>query len=316
MARLLHLCSGMYNNTWHGETVVRLVILLLSSTFLVINLSGCNTIYRNYIDRKLDPYDEEVKARATRGEIKVILLPGCATKPGEQDTLFSCLKLSRDVNPESVKLPPDEKLYLGHVAEFILRALKYYQLQESFEDFYGCRIILKFRKLTPQELRSRKFTDYSSIAVGTANTVAGMASAVAGAASTVVGTATMMPLGVILFLVDGIKTEIDRQDFEKRVEKMGLPTPKKNMVYHQLESGGRTLLYVKDEITQELTGKSSERIQFNDKITSYIVEECVLEKVTPEEMSIYQEQIKLFKNNDRLPSDLLKNESSDQSKIH
>jgi len=250
-----------------------------------------------------------VKARATRGEINVILLPGCATKPGEQDTLFSCLKLSRDVNSESVKLPPDEKLYLGHVAEFILRALKYYQLQESFKDFYGCRIILKFRKLTPQELRSRKFTDYSSIAVGTANTVAGAANAVAGTASTVVGTVTMMPIGVILFLVDGIKTEIDRRDFEKRVEKMELPMPKKNMVYHQLESGGRTLLYVKDEIAQELTGKRSKRIQFDDKITSYIVEECVLEKVTSEEMNLYQEQIKLFKNNDRLPSVLLKNES-------
>ena len=311
MARLLRLCSGMYNNTWHGETVVRLIILLLSSTFLVINLSGCNTIYRNYIDRKLDPYDEEVKARATKGEINVILLPGCATKPGEQDTLFSCLKLSRDVNPESVRLPPNERLYLGHIAEFILRALKYYQLQESFEDFYGFRIILKFRKLTPQELRSRKFTDYSSIAVGTANTVAGAANAVAGTASTVVGTVTMMPIGVILFLVDGIKTEIDRRDFEKRVEKMELPMPKKNMVYHQLESGGRTLLYVKDEIAQELTGKRSKRIQFDDKITSYIVEECVLEKVTPEEMNLYREQIKLFKNNDRLPSVLLKNESSD-----
>jgi len=42
-----------------------------------------------------------------------------------------------------------------------------------------------------------------------------------------------------------------------------------------------------------------------------MVEECLLEKVTPEEMNLYQEQIKLFKNNDKLPSGLLKNESSD-----
>jgi len=288
-------CWFCIENVWHGKTLMRLIILLLSSIILVINLSGCGTIYRSYIDKKIDPYDEEVKARATRGEINVILLPGCATKPGEQDTLFSCLKLSRDVNPESVKLPPGEKLYLGHVAEFILRALKYYQLEESFKDFYGCRIVLKIRKLTPQELRSRKFTDYSSIAVGTASTAAGTVSAVAGMASTVVGTAAMMPLGVILFLVDGIKTEIDRRDFEKRVEKMGLPTPKKNMVYHQLESGGRTLLHVKDEIAHELTGHTSARMQFDDKVTSYVVEECILEKVTPEEMNLYQEQIKLFK---------------------
>ena len=185
---------------------MRLVILLLSSIILVINLSGCNTIYRNYIDQKIDSAAEVEKALTTRGEINVILLPGCATKPGAQDTLFSCLKLSRDVNPESVKLPPDEKLYLGHVAEFILCALKYYQLEESFKDFYGCRIVLKFRKLTPQELRSRKFTDYSSIAVGTTTIVA--------------GTITMLPLGVILFLVDGVKTEIDRRDFKKRAEKM------------------------------------------------------------------------------------------------
>ena len=273
------------------KTAVRLVILLLSSIILVINLSGCGAFYQNYIDRTMDPYEEEVKARATRGEINAILLPGCATQLGAQDTLFSCLKLSRDVNPESVKLPPGEKLYLGHVAEFILRALKYYQLEESFKDFYGCRIVLKFRKLTPLELRSRKFTDYSSIAVGTTSIVA--------------GTVTMLPLGVILFLVDGIKTEIDRRDFEKRAEKMGLPTPKKNMVYHQLESGGRTLLYVKDRVALEVTGNSSARIQFDDKVTSFMVEECVLEKVTPEEMSIYQEQIKLFRNHGYEPQSKL-----------
>ena len=114
----------------------------------------------------------------------------------------------------------------------------------------------------------------------------------------VAGVATPMPLGIILFLVDGVKTEIDRQDFEERVAKMGLPTPKKNMVTHQLESGGRTLLYVKDEIAHELTGKNSARMQFDDKVTSYMVEECLLEKVTPEEMNLYQEQIQLFKNND------------------
>jgi hypothetical protein len=282
----------MNNKIWHDTAIVRIVILLLGS-IVAINLSGCGTIYRNYIDKTVDSAAEEEKARATRGEINVILLPGCATKMGEQDTLFSCLKLSRDVNPESVKLPPNEKLYLGHVAEFILRALKYYQLQDSFKDFYGCRIILKFRKLTPQELRSRKFTDYSSIAVGTA--------------STVTGAATMMPLDIISFIVDGIKIEIDRRDFEKRVIKMGLPTPKKNMVIHQLKSGGRTLLHVKDEIAHELTGKKSERIQFDEKVTSYIVEECLLEKVTPEEMNLYQEQIELFRKNNRSSSVLLNN---------
>ena len=272
------------DNIWQGNKLVRLVILLLCSIILVINLSGCGAIYQNYIDRKIDPYDEEVKARATRGEINVILLPGCATKQGGQDTLFSCLKLSRDVNPESVKLPPGERLYLGHVSEFISRALKYYQLEESFKDFYGCRIVLKFRKLTPLELRSRTFSDYSSIAVGTTTTVA--------------GAITMLPLGMVLFLVDGVTTEIDRRDFKDRAGKMGLPTPKKNMVYHQLKSEGRTLLHVKDEITHGLTGESSARMQFDDKVTSYMVEECVLEKVAPEEMSIYQEQIKLFRNDE------------------
>ena len=272
---------GTYNIR-RGETAARSVILLLSSALLIINLSGCNAIYRNYIDQEVDSAAEIEKAQITRGNINVILLPGCASKPGAQDTLFSCLKLSRDVNPESVKLPPDEKLYLGHIAEFIVRALKYYHLQESFKDFYGCRIVLKFRKLTPQEVRSKKFTDYSSFAVGTATTV--------------VGVATPMPLGIILFLVDGIKTEIDRQDFEDRAAKMGLPTPKKNIITQKLESGGRTLLYIKDEIAQELTGNYSAWIQFDDKITSYVVEECLLEKVTPEEMNAYQEQIKLFKN--------------------
>lgn len=261
----------------------QLVILIFCCTALIINLSGCDTIYRNYIDQKVDSVAEVEKAKATHGSINVILLPGCASKPGVQDTLFSCLKLSREVNPESVKLPPDEKVYLGHIAEFILRALKYYQLQESFKDFYGCRIILKFRKLTPQEMRSRKFTAYSRFAVGAAGTVA-----TAG---------TMIPISVILFLVDGVKAEIDRQEFEERVAKMGLPAPKKGAVTQELEEGGRTLLYVKDEIGKELMGKVSARVQFDDKIASYIVEECVLEKVTPEEMKLYQEQVQRFKNN-------------------
>ncbi|MBN1471135.1 MAG: hypothetical protein JW925_05090 [Syntrophaceae bacterium] len=256
-------------------------MMLLISIILLLNVSGCGSFYKNYLDRKLDPYDEEVKALTARGEINVILLPGCASRPGEQDTLFSCLKLSRDVIPESVKLPAGEKLYLGHISDFILRALKYYQFRERFKDFYGYRIILKFRKLTPAELRSRNFSAYSSIAVGTAGAFA--------------GAATMLPFSGILFLVDGIKTEIDRRDFEKRAARMDLPKPKKNMVVHQLKSGGRTLLHIKDEIDQEVTGYTAARMRFDDKVTSYMVEECILEKVTPEEMNSYQEQIKLFR---------------------
>jgi hypothetical protein len=265
----------------HGESAVRLGIVLLCCITFVINISGCNSIYRNYVDQTIDSAADVEKAKATRGSINVILLPGCAGNPGGQDTLFSCLKLSRDVSPESVKLPPDEKLYLGHIAEFVLRALKHYQLQESFKDFYGCRIILKFRKLTPQEMRSRKFTDYSYFAVGTAGTVAGFV--------------TLMPLNIILFVVDGVKTEIDRQEFEERVTKMGLPQPKKSAVATKLEEGGRSLLYIKDEIGQGLTGEVSPRVQFDDKVSSYLVEECVLEKVTPEEMELYRQQVQLFK---------------------
>jgi hypothetical protein len=267
----------------NGKKIARAVIMPLIGMIIFINLSGCGTIYKNYIDRKIDPYEEDVKARTTRGEINVILLPGCAENAGGQDTLFSCLKLSRDVRPESVNLPPGEKLYLGHVSEFIVRALKYYQLQESFRDFYGCRVVMKFRKLTPLELRSRKFSDYSTIAVGTASTVA--------------GTLTMMPVGSVLFLVDGISTEIDRRDFESRAQTLGLPQPTKNMVTYQIKSGGRTLLHVKDELAHGLTGQNSARMEFDDKITSYMVEECTLEKVTPEEMTAYQEQIKRFRDN-------------------
>lgn len=273
----------MNDHIENGKEIARAAIWPLLSIAIFINLSGCGAIYKNYIDRKIDPYEEEVKARAATGEINVILLPGCAANPGGQDTLFSCLKLSRDVNPESVILPTGEKLYLGHVSEFIVRALKYYQLEENFKDFYGCRIVMKFRKLTPLELRSRKFSDYSTIAVGTA--------------STVVGTLTMMPVGSVLFLVDGISTEIDRRDFENRAQTLGLPEPTKNMVIHQIKSGGRTLLHVKDELAHGLTGQNSARMQFDDKITSYMVEECTLEKVTPEEITAYQEQIKLFRNN-------------------
>jgi len=264
-----------------SKSLIRFGILLLCPVILVVNLSGCNTINRNYVNRKVDSAAELDKAKAIQGSINVILLPGCANNPEAQDTLFSCLKLSRDVNPETVKLPPDEKLYLGHVAEFILRALKHYQLQECFKDFYGCRIILKFRKLTPEEMRSRKFTDYSLFAVGAAGTVASVV--------------TMIPLNVIFFLADGVKTEIDRQDFEERAAKMGLPQPKKGIVALKLEEGGRTLLYVKDKIGEGMTGHASARIQFDDKVASYLVEECIMEKVTPEEINLYRQQIQHFK---------------------
>ena len=58
------------------KAAVRLLMMLLCSIILVINLSGCGAFYQNYIDRTMDPYEEEVKARATRGEINAILLPG------------------------------------------------------------------------------------------------------------------------------------------------------------------------------------------------------------------------------------------------
>lgn len=273
----------MNDHIENAGNAARWARLLLIGMVIIINLPGCGAIYKNYIDRKIDPYEEDVKARATRGKIDVILLPGCAAKTGEQDTLFSCLKLSRDVNPDSVILPPGEKLYLGHISEFIVRALKYYQLQESFEDFYGCRVVLKFRKLTPLELRSRNFSNYSNIAVGTAGTVAGIV--------------TMIPFGAVMFLVDGITTEIDRREFENRAQVSGLPAPRKNMVVHQIKSGGRTLLNVKDVLEYDLTGNQSSRMQFDDKVTSYMVEECTLKKVTLEEMDIYREQIEYFRNN-------------------
>lgn len=260
-----------------GRAVGRRAVLWLFWLSCLACLSGCAAGYHHYVNREADAPEEAERIRDIRGSVNVILLPGCAVKTGEQDTLFSCLQLSRDVNPDSVKLPPGEKLYLGHVAEFIVRAFKYYQLQESFKDFYGHRIILKFRKMTPQEIRSRKFDDYSGFAVGTAGTVAGLV--------------TLLPIGVVLFLADGVKAEIGRQDFEDRVARMGLPPPKKNIITQKIESGGRTLLYLKDSINQELTGKSSERIQFDDKVAHYVVEECILEKVTAEELTLYREQI-------------------------
>lgn len=256
--------------------------LMLGMIIFVLQLTGCGTIYRNYIDRDGDPPAEAEKARAVRGEINVILLQGCATEPGAEDTLFSCLKLSRDVHPESVKLPPGEKIYLGHVSEFILRAFKYYQMEESFKDFYGHRVILKFRKLTPYELRARKFSDYSGIAVG--------------ATSTVAGAVTMLPLGVVFFLADGIKTEIDRQDFEDRAERVGLPKPKKSALAHKLKSGGQTLANLKDGIAHALTGKKSEQLAFDEKMTSYIVEECTLETVAPEDLEDYKKRVERFRN--------------------
>ena len=270
--------SAIRKKLAHAFCPTRVLTLLL--TGILFLCSGCGAIYRNYIDRQADAPEDIQKALSTRGDINAILMPGCATDPGAQDTLFSCLKLSRDVRPDSVRLPADEKIYLGHVAEFIVRALKYYQLRENFRDFYDHRIVLKFRKLTPQEMRTKKFTDYSKFTVGTVTTVAGVV--------------TMMPVGVVLFLADGVKTEMDRQDFEDRTAKMDLPPPKKNIISQKLESAGRTLLYVKEELVETLSGKKSDVVAFDDKIDSYLVEECVLEKVSPEELDAYRQEVLRF----------------------
>ncbi|MEN6622227.1 MAG: hypothetical protein ABFD50_11825 [Smithella sp.] len=260
--------------------MVRLVFLFL--LILLVNLSGCNSICRNYVNHINKSAIEVEKTRAIHGSINVILLPGYEKKSDNQDTLLSCLKLSQDINPESVKLPPNEELYLAHVAEFILRSLKHYQLQENFEDFYGCRIIMKFRKLTPHEVHSKKLADHFNLAVGTAGMIASFI--------------TSVPLNAILFTVDGVKMEIDRQKIEDHAIKTGLPQPKKSIIITKLEEEGRTLLHIKDEIGQELTGKTNARIQFDQKISSYLIEECILERATMKQISLYQEQIQRFKN--------------------
>lgn len=265
----------------HGELVVR-VLFFLFLGIIFLNFSGCNTLYRNYVSREINYENEAEKARAIHGSINVILLPGYSETSGNEDTLYRCLKLSRDVNPESVKLPPDENLYLGHVTEFILRTLKHYQLQENFRDFYGCRIILKFRKLSPQEIRSRKFAHYSRFALKTVGMVAGMI--------------TLMPVNAILFVVNGVKTEMDRQKIEDHALKMGLPRPKKGTILTKLEEGERNLLSIKDEIDKELTGNTSTRLQFNNKVSGYLIEECILEKATSKEIALYQQQVQHFKN--------------------
>jgi len=269
-------------------SAAEVLIPLLSGILFLC--SGCGAIDHTNIIQETDASEEIEKALKTRGEVNVILLPGCASAAGSQDTLFSCLKLSRDVRPESVKLPADEKIYLGHVAEFIVRALKYYQLRESFRDFYGHRIVLKFRKLTPGEMRSKKFAAYASFTVGTVSTVA--------------VAVTMMPVGVVLFLVDGIKAEMDRQDFEDRTAKMDLPKPKKNVISQKPESAGRTLSYLKEEIVETFSGKQSDVVAFDDKIAGYLVEECVLEKVSPEELNLYRREVSRFKQQNPSPTPL------------
>ncbi|HON60002.1 MAG TPA: hypothetical protein PLT45_10770 [Smithella sp.] len=278
--------SGTRKKVFPLFSAARVLIPLLSGILFLC--CGCGAMSRNTVNQQTDTPEEIEKAINTRGEISAILLPGCASEPGTQDTLFSCLKLSRDVRPDSVKLPADEKIYLGHVAEFIVRALKYYQLRESFRDFYGHRIVFKFRKLTPGEMRSKKFADYSRFTVGTISTVAGVV--------------TMMPVGVVLFLADGIKAEIDRQDFEDRTAKMELPTPKKNVISQKLESAGRTLLYFKEAVAETLSGKKSEVVAFDDKIAGYLVEECVLEKVSPEALDQYRQEVLLFKQQNPSPT--------------
>ena len=61
------------------------------------------------------------------------------------------------------------------------------------------------------------------------------------------------------------------------------------------KTAGRTLLYVKDKIEEELTGHAGARITFADKVAGYLVEECIMEKVSPEEIDLYRQRIANFK---------------------
>lgn len=159
------------------------------------------------------PFSEQgFRLQSFEGLVDVICLDDCPT-------LFSCLSLAKERIPGSVVVPEDcPSLYLGHVSEFIVRALTFYRVESSFETLHGYRLLLRYRVVPPDEVLSEQYADFTVFTIGAA----------AKSGAVVVAGAPFAVTTPFFFLIDGTMAEFDRRRFSDFAKVHGLPDPDKN----------------------------------------------------------------------------------------
>ncbi len=154
-------------------------------------------------------------------------------------------------------------MYIGHVAEFIIKSLAFYDLEQHFEAFYGYRIVLRFREADEHELNSRKLRSYTYFVLGSAAGLALNAS-----------TGLVVPAMAVGFFFESAKAENQRVLLKEEAGHASIPEPNRS-----------TLAVAWDNYVDELTflwrtfkglfshETDREPEEVRDK---YIVEECFL----------------------------------------
>jgi hypothetical protein len=196
-----------------------------------------------------------------RGRVDVICLQGMNEERGEPDTLFGCLLAAREKGLGTVDLPPG--VYLGHVSEFIVRSLEYYELEQHFERFYGYRIVLTIREARVSERKEREARQYSGILLGAAGDVALGAAGVAAP-----------PLAPVIFLYKSAVSEAERRDLAREAREKGLPEPTRSGPEATLRGMGRSYSELWSKAERSMGGGDSR----DHVLEVYLVEECYLQK--------------------------------------
>ncbi len=148
------------------------------------------------------------------GVVDICCRKGVGKARGYKDTLFGNLLYAREHGTGVIRLP--HGVYLGHVAEFIVKALKFYHITTHFERFVGYRLVLVFRPATPEE--TKKMRDPGWVELGTG--------AAGDAALSVFGAPLVVPIvAPICFAFEAVSTDLDFQSYKKQAQARGLPVP-------------------------------------------------------------------------------------------
>ncbi len=148
------------------------------------------------------------------GYVDVICREGVNQGRGVPDTLFGCLLHARESGIGTVILP--RGVYLGHAAQFIVAALKYYHVESNFQELYGCRVVLLFRPASQEELRGRDLDGAERLGLGVAGEVV----------LTVGAGAPLVPIiAPLAFAFESVREDLRYQEYRKDAVRQGLPEP-------------------------------------------------------------------------------------------
>ncbi len=231
-----------------------------SRACLAVCLAVCLVLVAGCGKRPLPGYGQEATAApAARaagpagGLVDVICRPGTGEARGVPDSLFNCLLHARDTGLGTVELP--RGVYLGHVAEFIVRALKFYDVEGHFERFYGYRVVLRLRPATEDETGQARRDGMVREALGAA-----------GDATLLLAGAAWVPLTPIVFLFETAGSDAERQRWVGDAERAGLPRPDRS-------SGEVVLGEYRRRYAMLLGGDDEEAV-----MQAWVVEQCYLER--------------------------------------